>query len=108
MSDHVSLGDLQQLVMLAMARLEDGAYGAAVQREVEEVAGRSVSVSTVYVTLVRLEKQGLVCSRRGEPTPVRGGKPKRFFRLTTEGSAALLEVRESLARMWRGLELEAR
>lgn len=107
MPEHVSLGDLQQLVMLAVARLGGDAYGAAIQRELEEVGGRSVSVSTVYVTLVRLEKQGLVASRRGDPDPVRGGRPKRFFRLTPEGSAALLELRDSFARMWRGLELGA-
>lgn len=99
-----SLGDLQQLTMLAVARLGDGAYAAAVRRELERRAGRSVSVSTVYVTLVRLEKQGLVRSCRAELEPGRGGRRKRLFELTAAGKAGLVESREALERMWSGLE----
>lgn len=99
-----SLGDFEQLTMLAVARLGDGAYGAAIRQELEDVAHRSVSISTVYVTLVRLEKKALVASWRSDPTPVRGGKAKRFFRLTPDGAAALREAREAANRMWWGLE----
>jgi len=87
--------------MLAVARLGDEAYGGAVQRMLEETAGRSASIATIYVTLVRLEKKGYVRSRKEGPTPVRGGKGKRCFRLTPKGVEALKESRAALERMWR-------
>ena len=99
-----SLGEFEQLTMLAVARLGEQAYGAAIRQELEDVARRSVSISTVYVTLVRLEKKALVCSTRSDPTPVRGGKAKRYFRLTRAGVAALREARAAANRMWRGLQ----
>jgi PadR family transcriptional regulator, regulatory protein PadR len=96
-----TLGQLEQLLMLAVARLGDEAYGGAVQKMLEETAGRSASIATIYVTLVRLEKKGYVRSRREGPTPVRGGKAKRCFRLTPKGVEALKESRAALERMWR-------
>jgi len=100
-----SLGDLQQLAMLAVARLGDYAYGGAIRRELDRVAGRDVSISTVYVTLVRLESQGLVASRRERQAPAdRGGKPRRYFRLTPKAWEALHASREAYDRMWRGLK----
>jgi len=97
------LGELEQLLMLSLARLGNDAYGAEIQRELEEHAGRGVSISTIYVTLVRLEGKGFVRSRRAEPTPVRGGKSKRYFRLTPRGAAALERSRDMLERMWEGV-----
>lgn len=99
------LGDLQQLAMLAVARLGPNAFGGTVRDELASVAGRRVSVGTVYVTLVRLESQGLVESEREEidDTP-RAGKPRRYFRLTPSGWAALLASREALDRMWEGVQ----
>ncbi len=99
-----SLGDFEQLTMLAVVRLGKVAYGASIRQELEDVARRTVSISTVYVTLVRLEKKSLVESWRSDPTPVRGGKAKRYFRLTPEGAAALRESRGAADRMWQGLE----
>lgn len=99
-----SLGALQQLVMLATLRLGDEAYGARIQEELERTAGRAVSISTVYVTMERLERSGFVHSWLGDPTPVRGGKAKRFYRLTEAGAAALRASREQLERMWTGVE----
>lgn len=101
-----ALGDLQQLTMLAVARLGDGAYGGSIRDELEGVAARDVSVSTVYVTLVRLEDDGLVESER-EPDDAndRGGRPRRYFRLTAEGVEALRASREAMERMWAGVEL---
>lgn len=90
--------------MLAVARLGTGAYGAEIQRELEQTIDRTLTISTIYVTLVRLEKKGLVCSRRAEPTPVPGGKSKRLFRLTRRGVATLKGAREALDRMWEGVE----
>ena len=99
----MSLGDLQQMTMLAVVRLGPDAYGAAIRAELLEVAGRSVSVPTVYVTLVRLEEQGLVTSadvsREGEG----GGRARRVFRLTPEGWRALEQARDAMGRMWDGV-----
>jgi PadR family transcriptional regulator, regulatory protein PadR len=98
---NVSLGELQHLVMLAVVRLRDDAYGAAIRDELRRVAGRSVSVQTVWVTLVRLEEQGLTAS--GEVAAPEGGRPRRVFRLTPAGWQALEEARLSIAQMWEGV-----
>ena len=97
----MSLGDLQQLTMLAVLRLGDEAWGAAIRDELSRVAGRQVSVQTVWVTLVRLEEQGLAAST--EVAAPKGGRPRRVFRLTPEGWKALEEARASMARMWEGV-----
>jgi len=97
----MSLGDLQQLAMLAVVRLGDEAYGAAIRDELGRVAGRDVSVQTVWVTLVRLEEQGLTAS--GEVAAPEGGRPRRIFRLTPDGWRALQGARASMARMWEGV-----
>jgi DNA-binding PadR family transcriptional regulator len=102
--DEPTLGDLEKLTLLAVLRLGEETYGASVRRELAERAGRTVTVSTVYVTLMRLEEKGLVQSWLGEPTSVRGGKAKRHFRLGPEGAAALRSEREMLERMWEGME----
>ncbi len=104
MTTQDSLGGFQQLVMLAVLRLGDRAYGALIQRELEETAGRGVSISTVYVTMERLERKGLIDSWLTDPTPVRGGKSKRFYKLSRTGLRALRESRDELDRMWEGLE----
>jgi DNA-binding PadR family transcriptional regulator len=90
--------------MLAVARLGDDAYGAKIRRELEEVTGRSVSISTVYVTLIRLEDQSLVRSRQAKPEPGRGGPGKRFFAVTPKGWAALETARDAVAEMWKGVK----
>lgn len=99
----MSLGDLQQLTMLAVARLGQDAYGAAIRSELRSVAGRSVSVPTIYVTLVRLEEQGLVESSESPREPGQGGRARRVFRLTESGWAELENARASVARMWEGV-----
>lgn len=102
--DPPTLGDLEELVLLAALRLGTDAYGAALRRQLRERAGRSVSVSSIYVTLVRLEEKGLVVSELGEPTAVRGGKAKRIFALTPAGVEALEASRAVRERMWQGLD----
>ena len=99
-----ALGDLQQMTMLAVARLGDQAFGGSIRDELERVGHRAVSISTVYVTLVRLENQGLVTSSReeGERTG-RGGRPRRYFRLTPEAWRALEASRDAVSRMWKGV-----
>ena len=98
-----NLGDLQQLTMLALLRLADDAYGARIRQELARVAARKLSISAIYVTLVRLEKQGLVESHYGAG-PARGGRSRRCFRVTDEGLDALRSSREAAERMWSGVE----
>ena len=102
MANEPNLGAFQQIVMLAVLRLDDDAYGARIQEELEETADRRVTISTVYVTLDRLEGRGLVRSWLGASTPVRGGKSRRFYEVTPAGVRALRDSREVLNRMWAG------
>ena len=104
MPDRASLGEFEQLVLLACMRLGPSAYTVAVVDEIAERAGRPTSHATVYVALRRLEQKGLVTSELGEPTPERGGRPKRFFRVQPEAVGMLEEARDALLRMWDGLE----
>lgn len=97
------LGDLQNLTMLAVARLGPRAFAREIRQVLADVAGRKVSVSTVFVTLTRLEDQGHLVSARGE-APRRGGRPTRIFSLTEAGWRSLHEAREASERMWTGLE----
>lgn len=99
----MTLGDLQQLVMLAVARLGKEAYGAAIRDELRQVAGRSVAVSTVYVTLVRLEERGMVESSEAPREAGEGGRARRVFSLTPAGWRSLSEARDSAQRMWKGV-----
>ena len=96
----MSLGELQQLTMLAVARLDSEAYGAPIRDELLTIASRKVSVPTVYVTLVRLEEQGLVESSEAARDDGRGGRARRVFRLTPAGWDALQEARAAMTRMW--------
>lgn len=98
------LGEFEQVVLLAVLRLEADAYGSAVSREIEERAGRSVSRGALYVTLDRLEQKGFLSSRLGDPTPSRGGRAKRYLRVTPAGLRALRASRATLERLWQGLD----
>lgn len=99
------LGDLEQLVMLAVLRVGEGAYGVTVQQELLRQTGRDLTLATVHKTLARLEDKGLVLSRTGEPTPVRGGRRRRHFEITSAGRAALRQALDATRRMARGLDL---
>lgn len=98
------LGEFEQMVLLAILRLEEGAYGLAVRDELEAVAGRSPSSGSLYTTLDRLERKGLIESRAGESTSERGGRPRRYLKLTGAGLTALRATREALLRLWDGCE----
>jgi DNA-binding PadR family transcriptional regulator len=97
------LGEFEQLTLLAVLRLGDEAYGARIRDELKERAGREASVSSIYITLTRLEAKGMVTSRMGEPTQIRGGKARRYFRLEPPGMRALDQARERLMAMWEGV-----
>lgn len=99
----MSLGELQQMTMLSVARLGSDAYGATIRDELRDVAGHEVSVPTVYVTLVRLEEQGLVSSTDVAPEDGRGGRARRIFALTPAGWNALRGARAAMTRLWEGV-----
>ena len=99
-----SLGEFEQLVMLAVLRLGDDAYGTSIREELKARAERDVSPGAVFTTLERLESRGLVVSRYGEPTAERGGRRKRFYELNAEGRRALARSIRTVKRMVRGLE----
>jgi len=98
------LGDFEQLVLLAVLRLGDGAYGMAVRREIEANSDRSVSLGAIYATLDRLEEKGLVSSALGQGTRERRERARRFFRLRAPGVLALKNALAALDRMRWGLE----
>jgi DNA-binding PadR family transcriptional regulator len=97
------LGDFEQLVLLALIRLGDRAYGVAIHHEIVERAGRDVTVAAVYKTLERLEDKGLAASSLGEPTAERGGRRKKFFEIRPAGLRALRHAIGSLKRLADGL-----
>ena len=99
------LGEFEHIVILALLRLETRAYGVTVRQEIERRTRREVSIGAVYATLDRLQAKGYVRSHRGEPTPERGGRSKRFFQVTGKGVAALSRTHRALRRMTEGLAL---
>jgi PadR family transcriptional regulator PadR len=100
----IDLGDLEHLVLLAILRLGQEAYGIPILDEVSARSGRDVSRATVYVALKRLEQKGLVTSRLGDSTPERGGRAKRFFKLRPAGLKALRDSRAMFLNLWRDYE----
>jgi PadR family transcriptional regulator PadR len=102
------LGEFEHLVLLALMRLGDEAYGVTVRQEIESRTGREVSVGAIYATLDRLESKGLVSSWAGEPTAERGGRAKRHFEVTARGRSAVNRAQAALQRMTDGLPLTRR
>lgn len=96
-------GSLELATLLAVSRLGDGAYGAAVRRDLRERTGRDHSVGAVYTTLQRLEDKGLLASRASAPLPVRGGRSRRHFRLTGAGARAIRDAQRATMAMWVGV-----
>lgn len=99
------MGEFEELVLLAVYALDKSAYAVSVQQRIEQVAQRKASMGAVYAALDRLEQKGFAESWLGKPTPQRGGRPKRFYRITGAGQAALQEMRLARERMWDGLDL---
>jgi DNA-binding PadR family transcriptional regulator len=95
--------DFEQQVLLAVWRLGGEAYGASVREELETATGRDVAQGAVYITLVRLEKKGWLKSSLSDPTPVRGGKAKRYFQIVPAGIAGVKAARTAMDRLWDGL-----
>jgi DNA-binding PadR family transcriptional regulator len=98
------LGGLEHLLLLAILRLGERAYGASIRQELLDNASKDVAVGAIYTGLDRLEQKGFVKSWMGEPTAERGGRSKKFYRLTANGKRALNETGTALRRLSAGLE----
>jgi DNA-binding PadR family transcriptional regulator len=99
-----ALGEFEQLVLIAIVRLESEAYGATIRRDIESRTGRRLSISAVYTTLERLELKGCVRSWVGEPTAERGGRRRKYFELQPAGARALRAAYSAYTGMAAGLE----
>jgi DNA-binding PadR family transcriptional regulator len=97
------LGGFELLVLLALIRLADEAYGVPISEAIEESSGRDVAIGSVYITLDRLERKGLVTSRLGEPTAERGGRAKTYFCITAKGLREARRSRQTLVNLWQGV-----
>jgi PadR family transcriptional regulator PadR len=95
------LGGFELLVLLALIRLGDEAYGVPISEAIEESSGRNVALGSVYITLERLENKGFVSSALGEPTAVRGGRAKTYFRITAKGLREVRQAQRTLIKLWR-------
>jgi PadR family transcriptional regulator PadR len=94
------LTDFELMILLAILRVGDEAYGVTVAREIERTGGRQVVLGAVYAALDRLERNGWVASKVGDPTAERGGRAKRFFSVTPQGLRAVKDTRRALVALW--------
>jgi len=99
------LGEFEHILLLALLRLGVEAYGTKVRKLLKELIDREVSIGALYATLERLEKKGLVESFVGEATPERGGRAKRYFKVTPNGELALKRTRSAIDVMWHGVSI---
>ena len=106
MEQKTSLGGFEEIILLALARLGENAYGVTIRKTVSEAMDKDTSIGAVYATLDRLEHKGYVSSRQGEATPERGGRAKRYFKLEGAGQAALREADLVRLRLTQGLRLD--
>jgi len=102
----IMLGEFEYLILSAAVRLENNAYGAAIRQEIETATKRRCSIGALYTTLDRLENKGLIKTAMGDPTPQRGGRPKRMVRVTGKGVRAASEFYATVTRMSRGVSWE--
>ena len=105
MSPDIYLGEFEQLILLAILRLGDEAYGVTIRAELASRAGRDVAPGALFTTLERLETKGLLASRMGDPTPQRGGRAKRYVTVTPAGREALTRAVQAYERLLEGLDL---
>ena len=99
------LGEFEQIVLLAILRLDEGAYGVSIRKEIYFCTEREVAPGALYTTLDRLEKKGLVSSTRREPTAERGGRSKRFYKATKAGRVQLIDAQRAYQNLMAGLGL---
>lgn len=99
------LGEFEQFLLLAILRLGENAYGSTIRQLLAESIARDVTIGALYTTLERLEKKGLVESKMGEATAERGGRAKKYFKVSAQGQTALKRSKQALSNMWQGLAL---
>lgn len=100
-----NLGEFEQLILLAILRLGDDAYGVTIRAELAKRAGRTVAPGALYTALERLEAKGVITSRMGDPTPQRGGRAKRYVTVTAAGVKALRRAVKAYERLLDGLDM---
>jgi len=105
MAKAIQLGEFEQVVLLAILRLEGEAYGVRIREVIAQCTGREPVPGALFTTLDRLEEKGLVSSRFGDPTPQRGGRPKRYFTVTKAGLGAVTRAQRSYQRLLKGIAL---
>ena len=105
MSSATSLGEFEQIVLLSILRLDEAAYGVSIRAEIAKRTGRSVASGALYTTLQRLEEKGLVTSRLGDPTSERGGRAKRYYKVSAAGLGRLKRAQQAYQCLLEGLEL---
>lgn len=103
MPQRAFLGEFEAMVLLALIRLGDDAYGVPISREIEACTGREAALGSVYATLERLQEKGLVTSKLGDPTAERGGRAKRFFAISEEGLRQVRATQRALTSLWSGI-----
>jgi DNA-binding PadR family transcriptional regulator len=99
-----ALGDVEHFVLIALLHLGGESYSASIVEEIRRRTGREIAKAAIYIALRRLEEKSLLVSRMGEATPERGGRPKRFFKLTPAGKRQLQDTRDAYVRMWAGAD----
>ena len=105
MSYSASLGEFEQVILLAILRLGESAYAVTIREEIANCTHREPARGALYTSLDRLEQKGFVASRMGEPTPERGGRAKRFFTVTKAGRAALVNAQRAYQKLLKGLDI---
>jgi len=105
MTAALNLGEFEQLILLAILRLGDAAYGVTIRAELAERGGRHVAPGALYTALERLEAKRAITSRMGDPTPQRGGRAKRYVTVTAAGVQALRRAVRAYERLLDGLDL---
>src|SRR5262245_21268773 len=98
-----TLSNFELLVMLAISRIGDNAYGVSISNEIEQKTGSGVLLGSVYDALTRLQEKGLIAPFLGEATAERGGRAKKHYRTTARGLRVVRDTQQSLVKLWRGL-----
>ena len=103
MTNPNAVSNFELMVLLALIRLRDDAYGVPISQEIEKHSGHDVAFGSVYAALERLQDRGFVFSAVGEPTPERGGRAKKYFKITGKGMKVVHETQRTLNSLWKGL-----
>jgi len=99
------LGEFEQFLLLSTLKLGDNAYGSTIRQLLADIIQRDVTIGALYTTLDRLEKKGLLESKTGEVTPERGGRAKKYFKVTAKGEYALKRSKQALTSMWENVTI---